>query len=210
MIKHRRFEDAIASGRYWFHLHTTATDGSLTPRDYAALASGADARCLIFLEHVRRAPTYDTQKFLDTLHEEISGGIELLTGFEAKLLPTGELDISEADLARADVVGIAEHGWKGSSGLLETTLQGCIARYRGIGCPLVWVHPGQSQPAFRIGQPERAAYLRVLAQVQAEGVWIERNTRYNLVDCDAEKSLPANSLVTGIDCHSAADLKRFQ
>jgi putative hydrolase len=211
MTNQSTFSGAVRAGRYWFHLHTDATDGALPISEYVARAAAAAVPALIFLEHIRRCPTYGTERFVRTVRQEcIQDGITGLAGFEAKLLPDGNLDITDADLMRADVVGIAEHGWRGGPAELEDALLRCIERYTQAApaCPLVWVHPGASQPRFRPGQDLREAYIRLLQAVSGSGVWIERNLKYHLPESDACSSLPAGCIVTGIDCHTVEDLQR--
>lgn len=212
MSKQSTFSGVIRSGRYWFHLHTDATDGALPVVEYVSHAAAAAVPALIFLEHIRRCPTYDTERFVETVRKEcMRGGIGGLAGFEAKLLPDASLDIADIDLARADVIGIAEHGWRNGPAPLEDTLLRCIERYsRAVPlCPLVWVHPGSSQPRFRPGQDLRETYIRLLGTVSSAGVWIERNLKYRLPESDAVSSLPLGGVVTGIDCHTVADLQRI-
>lgn len=209
MTSQSTFSGAVRSGRYWFHLHTNATDGTLLVSDYVARAALAAVPALIFLEHIRRCPSYDTQAFVSTVRRECArDGITGLAGFEAKLLPDGNLDIADADLMRADVIGIAEHGWRGGPAQLEETLLRCIARYQP-SCPLVWVHPGSSQPRFRPGQDLSEAYVKLLRVVSGLGVWIERNIRYQLPSRDVCDSLPSGCIVTGVDCHTEEDLRRI-
>jgi histidinol phosphatase-like PHP family hydrolase len=210
MDKHARFKAFVEAGRYWFHLHTTLTDASLTIPDYADLAREAGIAGLGFLEHVRARPSYDTAEFLRSVRRHFADRAEnVLAGFEAKLLPGGRLDIRNADVERADVLDIAEHGWRGGPAELEEALLQCVERY-SASCPLVWVHPGRSQPEFRPGQAGRDRYRRLLTTVSRMGVRVERNLRYGCVDPGAEGAVAEGQILTGVDCHTVDDLKSYE
>src|ERR1035437_6033754 len=103
------------SGSYLFHLHTRYTDGALSPNEYFEFAQQHGYQRLIFLEHIRRSPKYDVSQFISEIREcESRFEVAATIGFEAKVLPGGDLDISDEHLKLAQVVGIAEHGFKGS------------------------------------------------------------------------------------------------
>src|SRR5664280_1685380 len=97
---------------YWYHLHTTHTHGRSTVREYLELASELGIEQVVFLEHVRRSPSYGTREFAQEVSAEAAlVGLGAFVGFEAKILSGGRLDIEERLLESADTIGIAEHGY---------------------------------------------------------------------------------------------------
>ena len=56
--------NSIFQSRYLFHFHTLATDGKLKIADYFRFAREHAFNKLIFLEHIRRSPTYDVDGFI--------------------------------------------------------------------------------------------------------------------------------------------------
>jgi len=196
-------------GRYAFHLHTTATDGHLTVADYVGFAQARRLDRLIFLEHVRREPTYDVDAFVAEVHREAAAaGVAASVGFEAKLLPGGALDIGEGALAHAEVVGLAEHGFPDDDALYWVSLDAALERCAALAPAqtVVWVHPGLY--LRRRGRLEASwvAYRERVERALDLGVAVERNLRYGLAPDGAADDEAA--LVTGVDAHRWRDLER--
>lgn len=204
--------DPLFHGRYLFHFHTRATDGHLEVADYFSWALEHGYEKLIFLEHIRRNPSYDVDAFIGSV-EEMSQrtGIAAVAGFEAKVLPDGGLDIDERHVRRAGALGIAEHGFKADLDTLERALADCFTRYdrlREAGA-LVWVHPGLWLKKHSLMERERSRYLVLLERARAAGVPVERNMRYDLTPEEIFAQVPERWRVAGVDAHSAADLTRY-
>jgi len=201
--------DSPFTGRYLFHLHTDLTDGRLSVRDYFDHARRLGVERLIFLEHVRRTPSYDVSRFVAVVREHAEAyGLPAFIGFEAKLLPDGGLDIGDEDLDRAEVIGIAEHGFPDDPAVLEAAFLGAVDAYRRLADKaIVWVHPGlwfrkrqrvpDAEPTFR----------RMLDYARDAALFIEKNLRYDLVSDTILAEIPVERVVVGADVHSAADLE---
>lgn len=194
------------TGRYLFHLHTTYTDGSLTVREYFDLAQQHRLERLIFLEHIRRAPRYDVERFVAEVREgAAASGIPALVGFEAKILPGGALDISSEHAALAEVIGIAEHGFPAEFELWRTSvaqaLEGAALRYPEKH--LVWVHPGLWLKKHGLLEAQEDEYRRLLGLAQSLGIRIESNRRYRLLPPHLHAA--TRDLVVGADAHRLAD-----
>ena len=109
---------ALFRGRVLFHCHTHYTDGQPSVADYLRWASERGVERVIFLEHIRREPSYDVAAFVEEIHAESERwGVPAVAGFEAKVLPGGALDIAAEHAALAEVIGIAEHGFPDDPGL---------------------------------------------------------------------------------------------
>lgn len=200
-------------GRYIFHCHTRHTDGKLDVRDYFEFAKSQNAERLLFLEHIRRDPTYDVAGYLREVRENAAAyGIPARVGFEAKHLPDGSLDISGEHLDAAEIIGVAEHGypadatfemWRDSFLSLLDSL-----RPLAVVKPVVWVHPGlwlKKRKALDTRGPE---YTQLLLHAGRMGFWIEKNMRYGLFPDSVEKAIPAADIVQGVDAHTAAELQK--
>lgn len=198
-----------AGRRYWFHLHTIHTHGRSTVREYLEAARELDIEQVVFLEHVRARPSYDTQAFVDEVSTEAeSVGLNAYVGFEAKILSGAGLDIDERLLASADVIGIAEHGYAGSAGSLATDFVDLVMRVTAQHPrqSFVWVHPGswlQRSGDTAAGR----AYARMVEAALATGVRIERNLKYDLVSADDFDALAAEETVVGLDAHSVVEAR---
>jgi putative hydrolase len=196
-------------GRYLFHFHTRATDGRSDIEDYVACARAHGAERLILLEHIRRRPSYDVAAYNHRARAAAAGGgLELHLGFEAKLLPDGTLDITPEDAARAEVLGLAEHGFPEDLALLVTAFRTAAASCRAAypDKQIVWVHPGLWLKKRRRLDAERELYLELLADAQNLGLRIERNRRHGLIPDDLLAAVRPDHLVDGLDAHSVAEM----
>ncbi len=197
-------------GRVLFHCHTRHTDGQPTVGAYLQWAAAHRLDRVVFLEHIRREPSYDVVAFAGEVRaagEE--HGVAVTLGFEAKVLPGGELDLAGEHLALAEVIGIAEHGFPDDLDLWERSLRAAFDRAGGLPIPAVWVHPGlHLRKGHRLGT-ERARYEALLGAAQDAGVLVEQNARYRLVPGDALPLVRPDRLVRGIDAHRIEDVERF-
>lgn len=199
----------LFEGRYWFHLHTSFTDADLSVGDYFSAARAAGVDRLIFLEHVRRMPSYPVLELLSEVRRCAKRtGIAASVGFEAKLLPNGELDLSEEHIALAEVVGMAEHALDAEPEALEALIAQAAAHYLPIlgPKPIVWVHPGLSLLRKGIIASRSNGYWELIGRFQASGILIERNLRYDLVPAAGLDRVAPESLVVGLDAHTRKDL----
>jgi len=197
-------------GRVLFHCHTDLTDGQPTVEEYVRYAAEHDLDRVIFLEHIRRVPSYDVEQFaadVRTWGERLE--VPVTVGFEAKVLPGGGLDIDPEHLALADVIGIAEHGFPDAADLWERSLRRAFAEHGRGERVAVWVHPGLWLKKMRRLESHRAVYLDLLDAAQAAGVLVEQNARYGLVPDDLVERIRPDRFVRGIDAHRIADVERF-
>lgn len=197
-------------GRVLFHCHTDLTDGQPTVEDYVRYAAEHALDRVIFLEHIRRAPSYDIEQFAADAQawgERLN--VPVTVGFEAKVLPGGDLDIDDAHLAFADVIGIAEHGFPDDADLWEASLRRAFVEHGGKERVAVWVHPGLWLKKTRRLESHRALYFDLLDAAQRAGVLIEQNARHGLIADDLVEHIRPDRFVRGIDAHRLADVERF-
>lgn len=188
-----------------FHIHTIYTDGKLKVEDYFEFSKTHNLDKLIFLEHIRRESDYDVSKFIGEIKNCVeSYKIQALAGFETKILTDGTLDISDNDLARADLLGIAEHGFPGDYSAYRNAFSKVIDRYSPLTRikPVVWVHPGLWFIKNRLMSVKSHEYLEMIDIAQKNGLFIEQNFRYKLIADDFKSSVPLSKLVLGVDAHT--------
>jgi histidinol phosphatase-like PHP family hydrolase len=198
-------------GRVLFHCHTDLTDGQPSVEDYVRYAAEHGLDRVVFLEHIRRSPSYDVAAFADAVWAAGERfDVPVAVGFEAKVLPGGALDIDDDHLALADVIGIAEHGFPDDADLWEQSLRQAFAEHGDhVDRVAVWVHPGLWLKKTRRLESYRAVYLDLLDAAQAAGVLVEQNARYGLIPDDLIARIRPNRFVRGIDAHRLADVGRF-
>ena len=193
-------------------MHTPHTDGQLTAAEYVEFAENAGADTVVFLEHIRREPRYDVERFSAEVRLAGSrGSVQTVLGFEAKLLPDGTLDISDQHLGTAAVIGIAEHKFPDDPGLLHDAFLKVVASYprRWPKIDFVWVHPGLWYVKRRLAAERDPLYLKMLQAARDAGILIERSLRWGVLDPALAETLPSESLVIGADAHTRPDLERW-
>lgn len=202
----------LFAGRVLFHCHTSHTDGQPTVEAYVRHARACGIERVIFLEHIRRAPSYDVPAFVDEVRESgARHGVPVAVGFEAKVLPGGDLDLADEHLDLADVIGIAEHGFPDDAELWRDSLQRAFETHgsRAAERPAVWVHPGLWLKKARRMAELRDDYVSLLDAAQQAGVLVERNRRYGLLAEEDLALVRPEFLVHGADAHRLADVDAF-
>lgn len=202
-IQSNTFSSFLRS-RYLFHLHTDFVDGELSIADYFQFARKNNVEVLVFLEHIRKEPTYDVDRYVAQIRENSKNGVHALVGFEAKILSNGTLDIPDHCINVADVIGFAEHG-----GDFEDvcSLYRCIAQVVNRYSRLVWVHPGLWLKRKKIWNENLLTYLSLLQIISKRSdILIEQNKRYDLVPVRFAKTVPNSHRVIGLDSHRFSDL----
>lgn len=202
----------LFEGIYLFHAHSTYTDGSLSVRELVRKAAAAGAKRLILLEHIRKQPTYDPLMLSEDLKncgDEV--GIETVLGFEAKLTIDGHLDMPWEYASLASVIGIAEHGFGGSMCDLKYALDDAIheCKKEFVDGVTIWVHPGLSFMKRGILNMSFVRYMALLMCCIDNGIYVERNLRYDLISATLASRLPAEGVVVGADVHDIVDINRW-
>lgn len=200
----------LFSGRVLFHCHTRHTDGVPGVADYLRYAAEHGLERVVFLEHIRREPSYDVAAFAEEVRTESERiGVPAVVGFEAKVLPGGALDLAAEHAALAEVVGIAEHGFPDDPALWRDSLAAAFATWGSMEQTAVWVHPGLWLKRTRRLASRRADYTFLLALAQRHGIFVERNHRYRLLPDDALPLVRPEMLVHGADAHRLVDADAF-
>ena len=200
----------IFQGRYLFHVHTTRTDGHVTVNDYFEYATESGYEQLIFLEHIRREPTYDVEEFVAEIQQAGSRyPVQPFIGFEAKILPGGQLDIRDEHARFASVIGIAEHGVAPAKpeSLFDQVLDHELARFSRQS--LVWVHPGLWLTRDIRLLDKNPFIWPMIKRAVASGVLIEINWRYGRLPTSFAERIDVNHLVYGCDAHRLKDLAKY-
>ena len=191
--------------RCLFHLHTNYTDGEMSIENYFTFAQRYNASSLVFLEHIRRHPSYDTQAYINEIrrHEKRTG-IKAFAGFEASLCKDGSLDISETDIKRCDVLGMAEHKLPNEFTDYLSALTKAIRRWKEK--PRVWVHPGMWFQRRKLLNGKFLVYRKMLSLAVEEGWLIEHNIKHDLIPHRVKGIVPSKQLIVGVDSHKKEDL----
>lgn len=199
---------AVIRGRCIAHLHTSYTDGHSTVDDYCRWASLHGFETVVFGEHVRRVPSYDVEAFLgeiDTAREQ-HPSLNIVSGFEAKLLPGGELDIAPDIAARVQVLYFACHGFPGDEAAYAASFSALFRDTAWKQAVRIWAHPGLYYRKLGRNPSLEKKLRELITAALGEGVFLERNLRYGLLPEDVIAALDKERVITGADAHSLDDL----
>jgi histidinol phosphatase-like PHP family hydrolase len=203
----------IFEGKYLFHIHTDFTDGKLSVKDYFEFAKKTKIDKIIFLEHIRKTPSYNVQEYIDQIKYYSSKyNVPSNIGFEAKLLQDGDLDIQNCHFELAEIIGIAEHGFPDNKNLYYKALNkvfdflGTLSREKLI----VWVHPGLWLKKKDESLITSSFYFDLIKYALDKNIFIEHNLRYNLIPNELFTCISSKEkIVYGLDAHCLNDLNRF-
>ena len=198
--KQKKFSQIILSKNYIFHIHTNYTDGHSSIEEYCRYFQNKEI--LIFTEHIRKKPTYDWKEFLNKARN-----LGCLAGFEAKILPSGNLDIPESALFESDLIAVAVHSFNGNVNDIVFSLRKAFDKYWKL--PIVWVHPASS-PAERVHN--KISYIEEVLENHKETVYIEYNLKRKNLSKHEIWYLLRNSykLIKGYDAHSLDELLKLR
>jgi DNA polymerase (family 10)/putative hydrolase len=190
-----------------WHVHTNYTDGNNTIFEYCQKAVQHNIPLIVFTEHVRKKLDYDFGSFLREIEKtrEMFPELIILSGLEAKVLETGELDVEEKLLKKVDYPIFAYHTFPASKNIYLETIQKVIKnRYVNT-----WCHPGLFLVKNHIKIKEEEL-IKILENMKTHRVLLELNKKYNLPDASWIKKAKEKKvlLVNGGDIHSIIDLKR--
>ncbi len=192
MERSQKFYDVVKSGKYLFHLHTILTDGKLTLQEYFEYAKRKEIT-LIFTEHIRRQVKYDWKEYIEIVHSHGH-----LAGFEAKILPSGMLDIPDEALNFSDVIGVAVHSFPKDVELISK-LRMVLRIYSQRDIPIVWVHP---YTTILERKYKKADYIKEVMDGLENKVYIEFNVRKkNFSIEEVEKLKKHYNVIIGYDIH---------
>lgn len=201
MKRWKRFEEYLLSGLW--HVHTEVTDGRNDVETVVEFAVDNRFPMIGFVEHIRRSPSYDFEEFYRSAKRSAREyDIECAVGCEAKVTNgVGEIDVSDADLDRSDVVYAAYHGTPFSRTEYVESL------YATLSNPDVdvWAHPFSY--AFRKGFeiPDREVESVLECAVSNE-VLVEYNLNHE-IDPSTARAVRERCGVIGYDLH---DIDRWQ
>lgn len=195
---------------YWFHLHTHYTDGVLSVEDYFKMAKIRGIEELIFLEHIRRKPSYDVEEFVEIVKNNAKKyQIHSRVGFEAKIIEDGTLDISDEHLELSEIIGIAEHGFPSNSALFLSAWKKAMDFAKDLlpKKEVVWVHPGLFFRKNRLLISHQQEYHHMLNYALDQGIQLEYNLKYKLFETPNHQKIP---YVLGIDAHRESDIRLWE
>jgi DNA polymerase (family 10)/putative hydrolase len=196
-----KYIDHLSSGQW--HIHTNYSDGKDDISDYCRRAVEIGIPLIAFTEHVRRNLSYNFNSFLEDIEAARNEfDIIILSGCEAKVLPSGRLDVDDHVLKAVDYPIFSFHSFPEDLVLYVECLKMAIKN------PYVnaWAHPGTlSYKKIDLPKNELAEIFSLMVE---RGVLLEINRKYDLPterwlrvakDCGVK-------MVKGSDVHQIADL----
>lgn len=205
MKKYLSYRQYFLSGEW--HIHTNFTDGKNTIREYCTKAKSLGIPLLAFTEHVRKKLEYDFDQFLEEIDNARNEfDLVILSGFEAKLLPGGDLDLDTHLLNKVDYPILAIHSFPKDMNLLISSLK--TALKKNYVC--TWAHPYSYFLKNCVTLPHDAL-LELFELMKINQISLEINEKYGglpseWVDLARRCGV---FMLRGSDVHSIEDLKHF-
>lgn len=169
----RRYTDYLSNAQW--HIHTKYSDGKDDISDYCQRAMEIGIPLLAFTEHVRKDLDYNFDSFLEDI-EAARGEFDLiiLSGCEAKVLPSGELDVDDLVLREVDYPIFSFHSFPDDLGLYVKCLKSALKNPYANA----WAHPGTlSGQKIDLPDSELAEIFRLMKERE---VLLEINRKYDL------------------------------
>jgi len=199
----KRYTDYLSSAEW--HIHTKYSDGRDDIKDYCQRAVEIGIPLVAFTEHVRRNLSYNFSSFLkdiEAAREEFD--LIILSGCEAKVLPSGELDVDDVVLRAVDYPIFSFHSFPDDLELYVKCLKSALMN------PYVnaWAHPG-TLSGQKIDLPARSL-AEVFILMKEREVLLEINRKYDLPKERWVKMAKRYGVKTvkGSDAHCIEDLVR--
>ena len=202
------FRETLQSNNYIFHVHTNFTDGESSVDEYARYAHDKGFRYLVFMEHVSRENSYDFDKLISEIESarQTFAPLRIGLGVEAKLLPGGNLDVSEDILGRVALLGVACHSFPKDKALYAGSIRSALEQYASPMRVTIWLHPGMF--FMRKKMSDDKMLLSLICHAVWHGVYIEYNMKYKLPEVGIWGLVPVLSQVIGTDAHSVEQLSK--
>ncbi|HHL40439.1 MAG TPA: PHP domain-containing protein [Deltaproteobacteria bacterium] len=205
------------------HCHTVFSDGAATVDEMVAAAVDIGLRSIAVTDHVRRDTPWldDYLEEIESLKERYDGTIEVLSGFETKVVDfDGLLDVEERRLEEVDVVLGSIHSIPSAGGFLtdrETADRGYVLScwlhaFRGLvrnDAVHVIAHPAQELAALGIDLDEEMED-EVVDMIVRENKIVEVSLRHRVPGARffaklLDRGVP---MAVGSDAHSVEDMYR--
>jgi DNA polymerase (family 10)/putative hydrolase len=199
----KKYVDYLLEGEW--HIHTNYTDGKNTVFEYCEKAVEIGIPLLAFTEHVRKELTYDFNQFLNEIEEAREEfDLIILSGCEAKVLPSGALDVEEWILREVDYPIFAFHSFPEDVGIYIESLKS-VLRNRYVN---TWAHPGAFLLRYGLELSEKKLN-KIFTLMEEQNVLLEVNKKYKVplgAWLDVAERYNVKT-VTGNDVHSIEDLE---
>jgi DNA polymerase (family 10)/putative hydrolase len=166
--KWEKFQEFLENGDW--HTHTTYSDGNNTVFEMCEQAKINGLGLIAVTDHVRKDIDYnfsDLVRDVKNARNEFKD-LNILVGCEAKILPDGDIDVSDDVLRMCDIVIASFHGFPHGKGAQINALK--IA----LNNPVVdiWGHPGTM---FRNFDPNLKEICDMIEYCMNKNVLIEKS-----------------------------------
>ena len=202
----------ILKEKYFFHFHTTYTDGLSNVREYFDFAFRHNIYTIIFTEHVRKKMSYNFNEFLEEIKKsKISyPGIKIIIGAEAKIMPGGELDISEEVLDKIQLICFACHSFPDNADLYFESFKKLFFNKRWEDYIRIWVHPGRFLKKNNLFKEYEKNFVDLLQIAKKRDIFIENNLREQLPPFNIISFFDNQNTIIGFDIHSVEEIKKYE
>ena len=158
---------------------------------------------------MRKKLTYSFEDYLIDINKAKQNfpNLKILNGVEVKILPGGDLDLSEKILDFCEILCFACHSFPKDIELYKDSLRKVCVDSRWKDYVRVWMHPSILSINSGINNDQ---LLRELIYFAADnGVFVEYNLKYNVPAKNIIIGKKELNIIYGLDAHSVGDLNSF-
>ncbi len=199
-----KYEPYLLSGEW--HVHTNYTDGNNSVDECCKEALKHGIPLIVFSEHVRKNLDYDFYALLKEIElaRRKYPKLIILSGCEAKVLKTGELDVSDEVLRQCEIVLMAFHSFPVDVSQYYDALRIALTNPKVN----IWAHPGLFLVRNNLTL-ERSQVEEIFSIACENNVLVELNVKYNVPPKEWLNVMKNKvKFVMGSDVHSLEDFLR--
>ena len=202
----QKYQKQLFDGEW--HIHTCFTDGKNSVLEYSELASDLGIPLLAFTEHVRLNLRYNFHELLREIEvaKQKYPQLIILSGCEAKVLPSGQLDCPNEIFEKVDYKLFSFHSFPKDLNKYFFSIKNILINYKVDA----WAHPGLFFKKYSTLKLPDKELNQIFKLMNKREVLLEINFKYSMpiIDWIKEylKVTKNHYTLFGADVHSVEDL----
>lgn len=202
----------VLEKKYFFHFHTTYTDGTSNIKEYFDFAFRHNIYTIIFTEHVRKRMSYNFNEFLEEVKktETLYPDIKTIVGVETKIMPGGALDISAEILDKIQLICFACHSFPVEAELYYESFKKLFFENKWEDYIRIWVHPGRFLKKNNLFKECKKNFIDLLQLAKKRDIFIENNLKEQLPPFNIISFFDNQNRIVGFDVHSIEEIKNMK
>ena len=202
----------VLNKKYFFHFHTTYTDGISNIKEYFDFAFRYNIYTIIFTEHVRKRMSYNFNEFLKEIKntKALYPDIKTIVGVETKIIPGGVLDIPTEIFDNIQLICFACHSFPVDIELYYESFKKLFFENNWEDYIKVWVHPGRFLRKNNLFKECEKNFIDLLQLAKKRDIFIESNLKEKFPPINIISFFNNQNIIVGFDVHSVEEIKNIK